>query len=365
MIILNERRFSRYKLIASIFGLLLMIGPLSREARACTSFIQETPDGPVFGANMDLTVPADGLVVINRRGIAKESFKKGLDGKTTKWVSKYGSVSFNIAGRGFPWSGMNEAGLVVSGMEDMKSEFPEPDRRVPFDQGSWIQYVLDNCATVRDVIAVDAIIRPESDNDRPSHYLVADLHGQSAGLEYIDGKLVVYTGKNLPVKAMSNLPYGRSLEALKRGGPKWWWSNPGQSAERFATAASRMEAYEPKRHPNEMEYVFHTLSMVSNQYTQWSVGYHVEKRKIWFRTTRSSRAKWLSFDALDFSCDATPLMLDVHSASAGNVEQVFAPYNRETNLKVFSTMCARLGIHVPDEDAVSLMRALERFTCAH
>ena len=58
--------------ILSITFLLLLAGLFTGRARACTSFVQETPDGPVFGTNLDLLVPADGLIVVNRRGIAKE-----------------------------------------------------------------------------------------------------------------------------------------------------------------------------------------------------------------------------------------------------------------------------------------------------
>lgn len=360
----NQNHSPLRLLLAAAVFLLLLTGPLTARVRACTSFIQETPEGPVFGTNLDLLVPADGLIVVNRRGIAKEYFRKGIDGKTKKWVSKYGSVSFDTAGRGFAWSGMNEAGLVISGMEDMASEYPEPDGRAPFDIGSWTQYVLDTCATVDDVIGVDRVIRPESDNGRPSHFLVADAVGGRAALEYIDGKLVVYKNRNLPIRAMSNMPYGRALEAFNRGGARWWWSNPGRSAERFAAAGSRAADYDPAQDPNEVEYAFHTLAVVSDQYTKWSVGFHIGKRKIWFRTTRDGRARWISLDDLDFSCDAPSLILDIHTGNTGDVTRAFVPYNRETNLRVFETMCARLGIHVPHEDAVSLMKAQEGFGCA-
>lgn len=73
--------------------------------------------------------------------------------------------------------------------------------------------------------------------------MFADAKGVSAVLEYRDGKLVVYTGKTLPVKAIANMPYGRAVEALERGGARWWWSNPGRSAERVATAAERAKNF--------------------------------------------------------------------------------------------------------------------------
>ena len=80
-------------------------------------------------------------------------FRKGIDGKTKKWVSKYGSVSFDTAGRGFAWSGMNEAGLVMSTMSLYETELPPADQRPVLDSGNWIQYLLDTCATVEEVLA--------------------------------------------------------------------------------------------------------------------------------------------------------------------------------------------------------------------
>lgn len=94
---IHKIRFAAVAAVVSWFS----IGPFLNTGIACTSFVQETHQGTVLAANLDLGVPADGTVVINRRGVAKENFRKGIDGKTMKWVSKYGSISFNTAGRGF------------------------------------------------------------------------------------------------------------------------------------------------------------------------------------------------------------------------------------------------------------------------
>jgi penicillin V acylase-like amidase (Ntn superfamily) len=71
----------------------------------------DTAHGPVFGCNLDLFISGDGLVFINKRGIAKTGFAKGTTGKTAQWISKYGSVTFNLAGREWTFGGMNEAGI--------------------------------------------------------------------------------------------------------------------------------------------------------------------------------------------------------------------------------------------------------------
>jgi len=355
------------RLTTLTLSFLLLIGPLVGPSLACTSFCFETPDGPFFAANLDLFIPADGLVLINRRGIVKENSRQGTTGKTAKWISKYGSVTFNIAGRGFVWSGMNEAGLVISGMELKASEYPEPDERPPFDLGSWTQYVLDTCGSVQEAIQVDSRIRLVRDGSEPSHFLITDAKGNTAAIEYLDGQFVVYTGENLPVKAMSNMPYALALDAFKRGGHPWWkWSSdPGQSAERFAGTAVRMQNFDPDGGISAIAYSFTTLSkVVAAAHTKWSVVYDIAKRVVWFGSVVSPKGKHLSLNAFDLSCGAPLLMLKVNTAFEGNVEGAFTPYDQEVNLKVFSTYCALAGIQVTQKDAIDLMRRYESFKCA-
>lgn len=345
---------------------LLLICPLAGPSWACTSFCLDTPDGPVFGSNLDLFIPGDGLVFINRRGIAKENIRQSTNGETARWISEYGSVTFNLAGRGFAWSGMNEAGLVVSSMELKASEYPEPDERPPFDLGYWTQYVLDTCGSVQEAIQVASLVRLVNDGDSaPNHILVADRDGHSAGFEYLDGRFVCYTDESLPVKAMSNMSYARALAALERGGPRWWWSNPGQSAERFAGAAARMEAFDASRDTCAASFALATLTdVVAAPHTKWNIVYDIAKREVWFRSAASPTVKRLSLNAFDLSCEAPLLMLHVNVALEGNVERSFTPYDHDLNLKVFRTLCDRQGIEISAEGAVELMRLFERFECA-
>ncbi|MBW2619148.1 MAG: hypothetical protein JRC92_09765, partial [Deltaproteobacteria bacterium] len=92
-------------LVTAALCCLLLLYPLVGLSWACTSFCLDTPGGPVFGANLDLFIPGDGLVFVNRRGIAKEGRQLSTTGETAKWTSEYGSVTFSLAGREFAWSG--------------------------------------------------------------------------------------------------------------------------------------------------------------------------------------------------------------------------------------------------------------------
>jgi len=346
-----------------IFSILLISSTVGT-AYACTSFCMDTPGGPVFGANLDLFIPGDGHLFVNQRGIAKQGYDASTTGETAEWVSRYGSVSFNLAGREFAFGGMNEAGLVISSMELRAGEYPEPDERPPLGNGTWVQYMLDNCADVQAVIEAGERTRVQ-DHAPPSHYLVADATGDCLGVEWLDGRVVFFTGESLPVRAMSNMRYERALAALERGGPRWWWSNPGRSAERFAAAAARNEGFAATPGADAVSYAFETLTrMVAAPHTKWNIVFDIARREIWFRSAVSPAVKHLSLHAFDFSCDAPLLMLDVNAPLAGNVERSFEPYDPGVNSITFRTLCERYDIDVSAEDAAGLMRLFEGFQCA-
>ncbi len=351
-------------LVTAALGCLLLICSLAGPTPACTDFCLDTPDGPVFGCNLDLFIPGDGLVFINQRGVAKEGFQKSTTGETARWVSNFGSVTFNPAGREFVFGGMNEAGLVIGSMELLNSEFPKPDERVPLTLGTWAQYVLDTCGNVQEAIRLDSKVRIE-DSAPPSHFLIADADGNCAALEWLDGKFVCRTGDDLPVKAMTNMRYERALASYERGGPRWWWSNPGRSAERFAAAHDRCVGYDANGDIDPVTHAFETLTrVVAAPHTKWNIVYDIPKREVWFRSVSSPAIKHLSLETFDLSCDAPLLMLDVNAALEGDISKSFVPYDREVNINVFQTFCDRYELGVSSETAVALMDVFDGFECA-
>lgn len=342
---------------------LVLTGLLAGSAHACTSFCMETGDGSLYATNCDLFIPGDGLIIVNPRGMAKDGFRADLEGNTDNWVARYGSIIFSLAGREFVWGGMNEAGLVLSTMELMASELPEPDERMPYDSGALIQHVLDTCGSVQEAIDTISQTRLEDDGNSPAHFLITDPSGDCAAIEYIGGETVVFTGDTLPIKAMANMPYERSAQAYARGGSRWWWSNPGQSAERVAAVTDRAKQFNPDGDTDAITYALDSLKIVAAPHTRWNIVFDMANREIWFRTDQSPTVKNLAFSAFNFSCDGGLLMLDVNTKLEGNVEAAFTPYDRQTNLQLFTTFLGRWGIETNPEGAESLMDHFDRFTC--
>jgi choloylglycine hydrolase len=200
---------------ATIFTLQQSDGERSLSVRRqCTSFCLDNEGYAVFGSNFDYGQDiSEGLIFVNKRNISKSYWQADAPVNHARWTSKYGSVSFNLVMSQLSWAGMNEAGLVISTMQLDGGKSPEPDHRPWIYSNYWLQYVLDTCSTVEEVVASDSSIRI---SDYVDHYLLSDRFGHCATVEFLDGKMVAHTGKDLPVKVLANNRYERSVDEWKK-----------------------------------------------------------------------------------------------------------------------------------------------------
>jgi len=309
----------RTKLSAVLVALTLSSVPAS----ACTTFCLRDGGRIVFGKNYDWAV-GDGLLVVNKRGVARKADLEGNaegDPKPASWTSKYGSVTFNQYGRDFPSGGINEKGLTIELMWLEGSRYPAADARPAVDVLQWIQYNLDNHATVEEVLQADKTLRIAS--DAPLHYLVADRKGQVATVEYLDGRLVAHTGQKLPVAALANSTYADSLRSAQKEGRS--------SLARFGRAAERVRGFQAKG-TDPVRYAFDTLDQVAQPgYTQWSIVYEVDKGRVHFRTRDRRKVRSLDLKNVDFSCSTPVRVLDLDTDAEGDVARRLVPYTREIN----------------------------------
>ncbi len=126
------------------------------------------------------------------------------------WVSKYGSVALS-AYNAATADGMNEKGLVANLLYLAESNYGPPDNRPELSIAMWIQYVLDNFGSVNEAVAelqkdafrIGVFLTP---NNRPAsmHLSISDPSGDSAIVEYLEGKIVIHHGKQY--QTMTNSP---------------------------------------------------------------------------------------------------------------------------------------------------------------
>ena len=296
---------------------------------ACSTFVLSRDGLHVFGRNYDW-VSGNGMLMVNARGVAKTSYTP--DGRSITWVSAYGSTTFNQFGKEFPHGGMNEKGLVVELMWLNGTIYPAADNRAALNELQWIQYQLDNCATIEEVIATDKKIRINRAGAAPLHYLVADAHGRAATIEFINGKMVVHQGNNLDYPVLTNTVYDEAVKQVQAKKSKLKYDN---SVERFATVCTMIQQFQNKGNGDHVDYAFTILDRVAQKgYTKWSIVYDISKRQVYYRTDVQPQRKVLAFGATDFSCTGTTPTIHLSAPGSGNVAGKLTPLSFEQNKKL-------------------------------
>jgi penicillin V acylase-like amidase (Ntn superfamily) len=347
---------TKLRCTAALMVLLLAAAPVL----SCTTFCLRGGGEVLFGKNYDWMI-GDGMVFVNKRGVAKISADPE-EKNPASWTSRYGSVTFNQYGWESPSGGMNEAGLVIELMWLDETQWPAADARPTVDVLEWIQYNLDIAATVTEVIANAEKIRVES--QVKLHYLVSDRSGNAATIEYLNGKLVAHTGKDLPIHALANDSYARSVNYARSAAN----AASESSFDRFTRAGARAREFAKKPHTEKeaVDYAFETLGDVAQKgSTQWSIVYDQKRAKVHFRTRKSPEVKTIRADAFDYSCGKALKVLDVDSGATGDVTSAFANYTRAANRDLiersFSGTPFLQGVPATERDQIAAFP--ERFGC--
>jgi penicillin V acylase-like amidase (Ntn superfamily) len=329
---------------------LLLLALYAPFAFACTTFLLTKDGKHYFGRNYDW-VTGNGMVMMNARGQEKASlWKRG--GNSFNWVSRYGSVTFNQYGKENPTGGMNEKGLVVELMWLQDAQYPQKDHRPALDVLQWIQYQLDCSETVADVIRSDSAVRIARAGSAPLHYLVADASGTAATIEFLEGKMVVHKGADLPYPVLTNTIYSDALKQTSSSSQTKSFSD--NSVDRFATACRMVAQFkEPTTVAAPVDYAFSILNKVSQgEFTRWSIVYDISGRGIHFSTHDRQQRKFLSFKDVNFSCAAPPLAFPLESSVSGNIASSLVPLDAQTNRAVLerSARESSTRVQLPKEE---------------
>jgi penicillin V acylase-like amidase (Ntn superfamily) len=326
----------------------------------CTSFALKHKGYLIFGTNYDNSF-APGMIYVNKKNVQKIGWEPGTTGKNATWVSKYGSVTFSCVGYQFAWAGMNEAGLVISTMALSETRNPTPDERPSLVSPFWMQYILDTCGTVEEVIESDRLIRISDTRD---HYLVCDRKGNCAAIEFLNGKMVFHTKKTLPVKALANSPYSTCVDHWKRKAPLP--SIPYNSRNRFVRVANLMASYKPKKDKYAIDYAFKILKNVippNEEMTRWSIVFDTRNFKIYYRSYNNKKIRRIDFKTFDFNCLTPVKMLEIHNDLSGDVTHSFIDYSHDLNLDLLVKSLKNFRPDFPQEKLMPLLQIIENYPC--
>ena len=312
----------------------------------CTRvFWSDNDVAKVAGRTMDWEISDQSLLWAFPRGIARHGGGTGTD---LEWVSRYGSVAVTAWGVGTS-DAVNDQGLAVHLLYLGDTVYAEADDRPTVSNLRWVQWIVDNFATVDEaVLAVDSV-RVESAEVLGQHFGVhlalEDPTGDSAVIEIIDGKLVVHHGPETTVMT-NDPPYDRQREHLRQfrgfGGEL---PPPGDilSPDRFVRTSYFLQ-YLPEP-ANYQEAVAGAVLLARNAVvppgapyddfsvypTWWVSATDVTNRTFYFQPTTSPNLVWLELDDLDLSEGAPTRCVDPHRLElvgdvAGQLAPTDAPY---------------------------------------
>ncbi len=333
-------------LIAGAAAWLAMPSP----AVACTRVLWNDNElAVVAGRTMDWPESTEPILTVLPRGMERDGGRTGplvtvADNPAT-WTSKYGSLVTTVYGVGTA-DGINERGLAGHMLYLSSTDYGPRDPSKPGVQaGLWLQFVLDNAATVSEALALletVQIVATEANGHKATvHLAIEDASGDSAILEYIDGKLVVHHGREF--KIMTNDPsYDQQLALLAQqdfSQPSSDLPLPGnvKATDRFQRAAYYAAMLpEPA---DEREAIAGILAIARNvsvpfgapykgfgiYNTEYRTAINLNQKRYYFELTTSPNVIWADLDRFDFSAGAPVMLLDPDNVElSGNVSDRFA-----------------------------------------
>jgi choloylglycine hydrolase len=328
----------------------LTIGLLAtQDALACSRVLWQAPDGQVLvGRTQDWTEKAGHAFRVFPRGIERVG---AVNENPLTWTSKYGSLVLT-AYDSATHEGVNEEGL--SGHILYLAEEAAFGERDPSKEAisvmEWLQYYLDNFATVAEAVAateaIDFQIVPLIlPNGFPTlvHMSLSDRSGDSAVIEYRDGKPRIFHDRRYTV--MTNEPsYDVQIENLRKyrtfGGDQ---PLPGERTptDRFVRAAYYVAGLQqPADRTEAAAYVFSVIRNISVPFglgdpdkpniasTIFRTVQDLTGERYYFESTFAPNVVWVNYDQINFSAGGPQRELKVEKMIFelnGDVTGLFEP----------------------------------------
>jgi len=341
-------------LLCSVLGALVIGFMLTNYACACSRAVYlGLEDTVITVRSMDWLSDMGSNLWAFPRNIQRD----GAAGpQSIRWTSKYGSVVAS-AFEACTADGMNEKGLVANLLYLTESEYVKPscdDKRRPLSVSVWVQYLLDNYATVAEAVSdlqkepfyVVPVMSPDG-HAGTVHLAISDPTGDSAIFEYLGGKLVIHHGRQYQV--MTNSPAYDQQLALNS-----YWQQIGgttmlpgtnRAADRFVRASFYINAV-PKT-ANNSEAIACAFSVIRNvsvplgistpgqpniSSTIWRTVSDQKNKRYFFESVRSPNVFWVNLADLNFSAGAPTKKLTltggaIYSGNASAQFQPAAPFN--------------------------------------
>ncbi len=343
------------KLICTaLVGSILALAVANPIADACSRVTWLSPDGLVItGRSMDWPYSFNTHFYVFPRGTVYEG---GGGEHSLSWTGNYGVLA--VAGSTDPkgpidgiFDGMNEKGLAANLLYLAESDYgPAPtDNKPRISFCAWTQFVLSNYASVAEVVKafredplyiVPISFGPGKAAPATVHLAVSDSTGDSAIIEYIQGKPVIHHGRQFQV--MTNSPTYEKQLALNT----YWQGRDGdkvlpgshQSDDRFVRASYYLNRL-PKTEDVRLGVagVFSVMRNVSVPWgepdkdhpnlapTYWRTVIDQSNLRYYFESTLSPNILWVDMTTIDFSPESgiRNVLVEGNDDLIGNINKSF------------------------------------------
>lgn len=296
---------------------------LTSASQACTRVVYlGNADEVITARSMDWAEDVRSDIWIFPRGMHRDG-RAGANSLT--WTSKYGSVITSAYGVATT-DGVNEAGLAANVLWLVESQYPDfgPSSKPGLTIAAWAQYVLDNFATVQEAVSVleaepftlvtDKV--PGQDRLATLHLAISDASGDSAIVEYINGRQVIHHDRKYQV--MTNSPIFDQQLALNT-----YWQQIGgtvmlpgtnRASDRFARASFYVRALPRFDDPDiALAAMFSVIRNASVPYgistpgepnissTRWRTVVDHRRKLYFFESALTPNTFWVDLKNVDFS----------------------------------------------------------------
>lgn len=310
---------------------------LNTSVQACTRVVYHGDHQNVMTArSMDWKVDVGTNLWILPQNISRS----GLAGpQSIHWKAKYGSVvatGYDIS----TTDGVNEKGLAANLLWLVESQYPEIKNKTQptLSISLWAQYVLDNFATVKEaiqalekepfIVVTDHV--PGENRLATLHLSLSDASGDSAIIEYLNGKQVIHHSAQYQV--MTNSPIFAEQLALneywKQIGGTTFLPGTNRASDRFARAAFYINAI-PKNASSKhsLASVFSVIRNASVPFglnteeepnissTRWRTVVDHKNLLYFFESAVSPNSFWVDLKTIDFKSSPV-LKLDLGADQA-------------------------------------------------
>jgi predicted choloylglycine hydrolase len=173
-----------------------------------------------------------------------------------------------------PFDGMNEEGLAVAMAAVPGARTPAQ----PKTTGSLgvMRLVLDHAASVAQALKIFRTTAIDFSGGPPLHYLLADASGAGAVVEYVDGRVHVFTRGRKPFIAMTNFTL----------------TSHARPDHRYRTAVATLARDRGRLTPRS---TIALLKATRQTITRWSAAYDLRARKVYIAMGQKYGGRLLTF----------------------------------------------------------------------